>query len=267
MSCLVLVGSFAGCQREVVVVRDGWGPLKEIADQKPAAALNPDDPESRQVWTIELERYTGRDRLQKARQLSDRLTSEAGLSDVRIEDRSGFAVVSIGRVYDPGTSMAREILNQVRQAELDGFRPYANARFEPTVRGGRQVYDELNLRQYAGMYTLQIGFYDQQFGKDFRTAAEKAARSLRKDGDEAYYYHGTHRSLVTVGLFNHATAFVERENPLAPGTRIEGYSPAVRELQEKYPYNLGNGLTLIESVKGEVIGEQESALVRVPRHP
>lgn len=263
-AALVLL-ALAGCEPRVVVVRDGWGGFKQIADRKPDAVLNPDHPDSRQVWTIELERFAGPDRLAKAEALADRLRHEAGLSDVRIEDRSGFAVVSVGRVYDPGTSAAQSLLASVHKARLDGITPYVAAGFVPTVRGGTQVFDPLNLKQFPGMFTLQIGYYDRQFGQDFRAAAETAARTLRKEGDEAYFYHGPHRSLITVGLFDRASAFVRVENPLSPGTLVESYSPAVREIQKKYPYNLGNGLTLIEKVRGKVVGEQESALVRVPQ--
>lgn len=260
----ILLSTVAACEPKVRVVHDGWGGLKALADDKPVV-LDPDDPDSRQVWTIELERFAGPDRLKKAQALSDRLTSEAGLPGVRIQDRAGFAILSVGRIYDPSTSTGRSLLAQVRSASLDGIQPYRDAQYSPTVTGGIQVFDPLNLKQFPGMYTLQVGFYDSRFGEDFRAAAEKAAHVLREQGDEAYFYHGRHRSMVTVGLFDYASAFVKIENPLSPGTLIDSYSPAVDVLQKKYPYNLGNGVTLIEKINGKVIGEQPSSLVRVPR--
>ena len=116
---------------------------------------------------------------------------------------------------------------------------------------------EHDLRNHPGAYTLQIGFYDEQFGDQFRQAAQEAAQVLRNDGHEAYFYHGPHRSMVTVGLFT--------ENDFVQDGVQSVYGPRIRELQQKHPYNLGNGRTLIQKVAGENLGEQPSFIVRVRR--
>ena len=85
-----------------------------------------------------------------------------------------------------------------------------------------------------------------------------AAAALREDGDRAFYYHGPHRSMVTVGLFTFDDDFIQEGKQRA-------YGPGIEELREKYPYNLVNGITVIQRNKdGETIGEQQSLIVRVP---
>jgi len=127
----------------------------------------------------------------------------------------------------------------------------------PQATAGRNHDDPLNLRRYPGMYSLQIAVYDKDYGPNFRDAAEQAARTLRKQGQEAYYYHGPNRSMVTLGLFDYDTAFDS-----VPG-RQDTYSQRVRALQEKYPHNLLNGRTIIEKSPGKPDSIQPSFLVRV----
>jgi hypothetical protein len=263
--CLVMLAALIACEPQTRVVRDGWGGLRELADPK-ADPVDPRRARQGTRWAIELERFVGNDRFAKAESLAARVRTEAGLPNVRVQDGGAAAIVIVGPVADPRTEDAQAILQRVRLASLDGMRPYRGAEYRPMAGGlATAMFDPHDLRQFGGMYTLQIGFYDSRFGADFREAAEKAVRELRADGDDAYYYHGPNQSLITVGLFSYGEAFVTRENPLSPGTSIDAYSEAVRKLQRKYPHNLGNGLTLIERVRGETVGEQPSSLVRIPQ--
>ena len=122
----------------------------------------------------------------------------------------------------------------------------------------------MDLKQHAGMYSLQIGFYDEAFGKEFRKAAEEMATILREDGVEAYYYHGPNISMVTVGLFDDSD-LVKREVRMPNGlvSIQEGYGPRIKVLQEQFPNNLGNGATVIDKIDGQNLGPQPSFLVRV----
>jgi hypothetical protein len=91
-----------------------------------------------------------------------------------------------------------------------------------------------------------------------------AAARLRADGDQAYFYHGPNRSLVTVGLFTEQDFGVEQQPAPDGGVLfIPTYGQRVRELQKKFSYNLGNGRTIIEKSGDKKLGEQPSFLVRV----
>jgi len=114
----------------------------------------------------------------------------------------------------------------------------------------------LDLRQHTGMYTLQIGVYDREYGQGYQRAAEQAVAVLREQQEQAFYYHGPHRSMVTIGLFTDDD-FVIQEGRWS-------YGSSIRALQERFPYNLRNGLTMVEKQGGVTLGEQASCLVRVP---
>ncbi len=254
---LMLTVLLAGCEPEIRVVRSSWDNFP--ADPKPSQTRTPRatrDPAGGQGWAIELMSFTGPQRHHEAMRMSERLREEAGLGDVWIEDTGDTARLYHGRFASATDPQLRSAVNKIKRIELDGAKPFADSRVVPLLGQGRVIADPFDLRQFVGYYSLQIGFYDQSYGDNFREAAEQAVRALREDGHEAYYYHGPFRSIITVGLFTYDEAFVNA------GT-YDTYSPAVRELQKQFPYNLGNGVTLIQKENGKVIGEQKSSLVRV----
>lgn len=215
-------------------------------------------------YTIELETYRGPDRLRKAHARIRQLKEQAGLADLWTLDLDGVLRLYHGRFARENDPLARLALKQVRSLQINGDRPYDDAQIQPLdPRGGaasKRDYEDLNLRRFSdqGYLTLQVAVYDEAYGPEFRKAAEQAARALREDGDRAFYYHGPHRSMVTVGLFTFDRHFVQEGKQRA-------YGPEIEKLQQKYPYNLVNGITVIEKNKdGEVIGEQKSSVVRVP---
>ena len=114
----------------------------------------------------------------------------------------------------------------------------------------------LDLRPYSGMQSLQIGYFDEQYGPDFRKTAEQVARSLRARGEEAYFYHGHFLSMVTIGLFTDAD-WVQKG-------QVSVYGPRILAVQERFPYNVGNSREALEEGSDAVEGAQESFLVRVP---
>lgn len=265
MACLV-----GGCWEERVV-RDSWADFAaatgaQMGGRDPVAyAANSGDPTGGQGWSIRLHAYRGSDRMKKAQRLVQRLQETSELKRLFVEDARGAATIFYGRFDDPQDVRAQTTLDDIRSISLENRKPFADAQLVALMGHGRIFADPFDLKQFAGYYSVQIGFYDQNYPGNFRIAAEEAARTLRADGDEAYFYHGPIRSIVTVGLFSREQAFIVVDNPMAPGSTIEKWSPPVRELADKYPYNLGNGLTLIQSVGGHSIGEQKSSLIRVPK--
>ena len=105
----------------------------------------------------------------------------------------------------------------------------------------------LDLRRFSNMsaYSLQIAVFDAGAGGDFRDQAELYAKSLREKGEEAYFYHGPHRSMVTVGVFS-ANDFEQG------GT----YGARIRAVQERFPYHTVNGEQISEQANGEGDGNK-----------
>ncbi|XAM00717.1 hypothetical protein OT109_04860 [Phycisphaeraceae bacterium D3-23] len=262
LALLALLTVLPGCETETRVLNSTWtDSFGDIADRKPQEreALSPNDPRVRspQGYAVEVARFSGADASAQAFRLAADLRTEAGLGDLWQNDGSQNAVVYAGRFRDPRSDRAKSMLQLVRSAQFDGGRPFASAQLVALSGndGDDNIYNEFDLRNHRGSITLQIGFYDINYGNNYRAAAETAVEVLRDEGEDAYFYHGPNRSLVTVGLFTRGQALV-------PNGQTEMYSPAVRELQERFPHNLMNGVTFERRENG-IGGVQESFLVPV----
>lgn len=267
--CGVLSLSAAGCiyQRTVHSSWDQWS--GDLQTQNPkwfSEGGNPQsDTQSREPkanrWAILLRSFEGHKHNERAYAFAQRLRADAEMSHVWVWDSGPQTLVYRGRFTDSSDPEATNALRQTRMVKFDGGRPFAEARLAPIVRGEFAVAGPDDLRQYAGMYTLQVEVYDKAVGLDYRKFAEERVVELRKEGAQAFYYHGPYRSSVTVGLFTHEQAFVPEIQ--AANFSTDKYSPAVKQLQKRFPYNLHNGRTVIESVGGKRMGEQSSSLVRI----
>ncbi|MFA9476842.1 hypothetical protein ACERK3_00915 [Phycisphaerales bacterium AB-hyl4] len=226
-----------GCEMQTRVVSEPWW-SKLPADPPPDQAGGPRGG----MWTIPLERFTGRDRQAHAQSMLTRLQQQAGLRSLWIEDVDGTATLYRGRFADPSAEEARQALHHSRRIRLDDGQPFSDVRLVNLAGGGEpRITDPHDLRQYPGFYTLQVGYFDGEYDGDFRAAAEDAAHRLREDDHDAYFYHGPHRSLVTVGLFSYEEAFVTADDPTAAQAQVDAYAPTIRELQRNFPHNRGNG--------------------------
>lgn len=251
-----------GCETQTRVLNSTWtDSFGEIADRRPAErdALDANDPRVRspQGYAVQLARFTGPDAASQAFDLTAGLRESAGLADLWYTESGGGTSVYAGRFRDPRDDRAKQMLQLVRAARYQGTQPFTRAQLVALSGANPDgaVFNEHDLRNYTGKITLQIGFYDVNYGANYRTAAETAVQVLREQGDEAYFYHGPNRSLVTVGLFT-------RPEALVPNGQTEQYSPAVRALQERFPHNLMNGVTFERRENG-VGGVQQSFLVPV----
>jgi len=255
--CILALG-LVGCEMETRVVYSSWDTMHDLADPKPRDQrnLDPNHPHVRSPkgYAIQIASFEGGDSTQQAFELSNKLRSQAGLAELWYSNRGHSTIVYAGRYRDPRSDRARAALAQVRSAQIDGESRFAQAEIVPLSGGDIPVYNEYDLRNHRGGLTLQIGFYDSNFGPNFRKAAEIQAEILRGEGEDAYFYHGPNRSMVTIGLMTEDEAFVQN----GP---TQSYSPATRQLQEEYPYNMMNGVsfTVRENSETKI---QESFLIR-----
>jgi hypothetical protein len=125
-------------------------------------------------------------------------------------------------------------------------------------------------------YTLQVARYGHTDRSQptpeelagFREAAEQAVLELRREGDEAFFYHGPFGSSVTIGLFSEADYLTQIRDPSGGLTNLPRpyESASLASLRAKYPHNLVNGATLQSRRKGtDEMVTQGSFLVGVPR--
>jgi hypothetical protein len=260
--------ALGGCQSETRVVHDAWGSLRELEDQNPPAnptRLEANPQAARGGWAVLLQTFEGSARLRQAEQLVARLRKESLPQEIWVEDVKRTARVYLGRFTDPGDPYAVLSLEQARAITLDDLRPFAGAALAPIGDQVAAASNPYDLKQFPGLFSLQIGFYDGAFGSNFRQAAEQAVKTLRADGVEAYFYHGPNVSMITVGLFTEDdTTAVATPGPEGRMIYHTQYSQRVKDVQKQFPYNLGNGVTVVEkNAQGQRLGEQPSFLVRV----
>lgn len=250
---LVLVGLTVGCV-ETREVGGTWHRWRELAD--PPRGEGQDPRVVGQAWAVELQTFTGRDRLSEAFDFSNRVRAEGQIADVWFVGRGQDAVVYTGRYPREDHPEAVEKLKSVRQATLNGKRPFRNAKLV-TIERGRGTRDANDLSQYSGRRTLLVAVYDASFGDDFRRAAEEYAEQLRAEHDHPiYYYHGPSQSLVTAGLFT--------QYDFIPVNGVDSYGPRIRELQEIFPHTRRNGELLRNPELTTEDQLEPTIVVRVP---
>lgn len=283
--CLVasLCGLLLGCKPYERVLRDDWA---QFADDIRAGGGNVkwgggQEGEStaeaylRQRrgnnFTVYLAAHEGEDRNAAAFRDATWLRGQGGISDVWYSDdaEAGIAGVYAGRFSRADDPYALRIVQQAKALTRADETPFADAQVVSIQNDGSSGATDLrDLRTHAGQaeFTLQIGAFLASFPGDRRAAAENWVDELRTEDPalEAFYYHGPHRSMVTVGLFTEADR-VWVNSPT--GGQVRGWGPKIKAMQERFPHNVVNGMTVKEknANDGKELGEQESLLVRIPR--
>lgn len=264
----VAVLCVTGCWEERVI-RDDWASLRAMSEQyrDPKDRAGGKSGPSDLGYGIILAKFEGDNREDQARLLMQRLRREANLSDVRMLDQGSEVLVYRGPYDDPSTDTTRQHVESTRAIVLDGRRPFATAGMSPlwAVTTGAPT-SPLDLRHFPGSYTLQVAYFDDAIGPEFRKAAESAAAAMRKEGAEAYFYHGPLRSLVTVGIFGENDVIREVVKDESGVNHFSfSYSPRVREMRDRYPWNKPNGQEKSTNPDGTPGPRQRSSLVRVPQ--
>lgn len=221
-------------------------------------------------WSIVIAAVRG-DEDALARQTLTKVQGPGGLRDAYLERRGKATVVAYGRYADPASDEARRDLESIRAKVIEGGTPFAGAILAPpttTPPGSIPEFDLSTVRARQALtkaaYTLQVAAYERGDGKDpspadtaeIRANAERAAAQLRREGDEAYYFHGPRRSMVTIGLFSAQDFDIQDKSR---------HDPRLAMLRAKYPYNLVNGAGLKTRARGQSTAQlQKSFMVQVP---
>jgi len=282
VTACILLAAVVGC-REERVVNSTWDNFADkfasagggasvggrTSDKSDSNGLYDNRRAEEGDWAILIRTFDGKGHAKQAKQFVKKLQQDTNMSDLWTKKHDGKTYVYRGRYFDPNGIAASDELRQTRMTQFEDERPFQHVtvaqvvrkRIEPGDAGEVEVTADMDLSRHSNqdLYSLQVGVYDEDYGKGRRRAAEQFAAVLRSEGDKAFFYHKPYRSTVTVGLFAREEAFV----PMRVGNHTQdAYSPAVRELQKKYPYNLLNGRTIIEKSGGKRIGEQPSCLVQ-----
>lgn len=253
----------AGCEMERrVVKRNGWNKMfmeSEWYEGGNSVARNGQaTPRNSRGYAIELGRYTGAEAFHGVHRLMQTARQEAGLANLWYATSGSDVTVYQGRYKDEDSREARTALRKVRAAEVDGEELFAKAKIVKLGSARGEVLDPRDLRSLKGkgLFTLQIGYYDGDYGPDFRRAAETAVDVLRDQGEDAYYYHGPNRSMVLLNAWTRAEAFTLEG-------KVDRYSNAVRFKQKKHPHNVPNGEPFGPGDDPDYVKSQHSFIVPI----
>jgi hypothetical protein len=257
---------------------EGLGLGSWVPSKPETPAVTPTREESEfDAWTIVIAAFTKDtpelSREGQAQAALSRVRGLEGLGDAFVTTRGKSIMLAYGRYDSPDSSRAKSDLQRIRGFQIEGQRPFAGSFLIPPPKSSRAgstpELDLLNARRMFGpqaKYTLQIGRYarsdfappSESERKEFRKAAEEAAAKLRKEGEQAFYYHAETMSLVTIGLFGDAD-LPRKDRPA---------SAALRELQARFPNNLLNGAGVRIRRAGDTgEGQLEQSLVVATPQP
>lgn len=213
------------------------------------------------AWSIVVIAFQGPEQEEAARVALGRTRSVGGLTGAYAEKRGRSTVIAYGRYDRPDSPEAQADLRRIRSLEVEGGRPFSGAVLAPPEGQGTGRMPELDLRRVKAtygpdaIYSLQIGAYgrddrrppkDEKERAEFVRLAEDAAAQLRREGHQAFYFHGPNMSLVTVGVFG-----PDDYDPRDPENR----SARLRAAEQAHPHNLLNG----KGIKVRMRGVPESS--------
>jgi hypothetical protein len=272
----------AGCveYREVGNTWDKWKSelprQSKGQDQKPGSTVSTTSTFDQPTWAIELTSFTGKKQTAQAHRYAKDLHRKTNMPGLWVESDSDKTYVYRGRYLDPGGIGGKSDLRQTRMIQIDNTLQFKNAKIvrvderHADIKHGSGVTRAMSLKHYSGrdLYSLQVGVYDELYGKNFREACELRVAQLNKLGEQAYFYHSAHQSMVTIGLYTHDIAFTPVRVQM-PGSTTpvwqDQYSPLIRDLQKKkFPHNIYNGQSDPTDESGASTRLDTSSLVRVP---
>lgn len=227
-------------------------------------------------WAIRLKIFEDGDELEQRREATKYardVKAATNTPNLWVGTWDNRTAVYRGRYLDVEGADATNDMRQTRMLKFEGKRPFRKADFErvdhlikPTEAAAGAV-DDMDMRQHFGKdrWALQVAIYDADHTEDPQQAAEAYVVELREAGEKAYYYHDSSgRSMVLIGAFTYAEAWTTPRIGPEQTAQQDVYSPAIRELQERFPYNLLNDDRITDvNTDGESMGYQPSVLVKL----
>lgn len=217
-------------------------------------------------WTIALATFTLEGHRATAEATQRTLRDQHDVVETWIESKADHSVLYYGDYGSRTDARLQADLAKLKSLEIGGRRPFLTAFLIPPTHqasgSSNPSYDLLQARRRyprgTRLYTLQVGIYEDRDRQLAMRKAEEAAEVYRDQGDTAFYYHGPHRSSVTIGIFTDEQ--VQLDQP--------GMGMLIRQLRERHPHCAVNGQVVnyirrFESERKD-LGPRKSELVLVP---
>jgi len=282
--------------------------------QEPAPAPAKADPNAAPIppkdaqWTIYCQAIPGVTHVEQANAFKAELIKLTKMNDwyvIHSEDESTLYYGFYRSINDPKDKKESERAQRDREkinALLDpqGNKIFQHSFFVEVTAPDPTAPPEWDLRNAPGYWSVEIGVYKDSPAR--KQAAVDAVREARKQGIEAYYYHGPTASSVCIGSWpreavreqDEQTAIAhdptqdvlvlptpiagmnnveirnregQRVRALAPRTEI--VDPSLLATMQKYPTHALNGAEVVQKAKDPASGEMKetkdpSLLVPIP---
>ena len=158
-------------------------------------------------WTIYCQAIAGPDHVQRANMIKAELLRATGLKDWYVIHSDTESVIYYGfyrSISDPkdkkeSERAQAELAKMTQLADQHGNRIFAQCLFVQVTAPDPNAPPEWDLRNANGFWSLEIAVYKDS--PERKQAAVDAVREARKQGIEAYYYHGPTASSVCIGAW------------------------------------------------------------------
>ncbi len=282
MRCLVVIGFVLGCF---------------VASSAPAQQRKNPAPAKGAQYTIFCTRIEGDLHVERANRLKNELTYKSGMNGWHLvhEDRQSLLYYGSYSAFndlndEKETIRAQTDLKRIKSLTSEGTRLFSGAIFVDLQSPDPVAPPEWNLLNAKGAWSIQIGAYnDSPLRKD---AAVEAVREARKQGIEAYYYHGDAVSSVCIGAWPAEAVRIEADTKdqinttdsvlVAPAAmpdvsgvlgeqdvkvikeRVTVVDQTMMALMKQYPFHAVNGMQIVRNVNGRDVPDP-SLLIKIPQ--
>jgi len=202
-----------------------------------SASVAPSDEE----FTILLRTFTGPGHMQEAQRYKENTEQYAGWKNLYVVTKFNSSELYWGR-YQTLDAAKPNIIRAHAYKTGVGIKPYPQA-LVLKIPGKDVGPAEYNLAFAKGSYTVQIAeFYNvpsaNYVGR--KNFAVEYCKQLRDQGEEAYFFHGLTKSIVTVGLFDESAFENRKANSDAV---VETYvkDQRINQIIAKHPLLAENG--------------------------
>jgi hypothetical protein len=203
------------------------------------------------------------DHVQRVQAYKERAQQETGWMGMYVLVKSDFSELYWGKY--PTKEAAEGDLRRAKNFRTHvGIQAFPAADIVP-IPGSDIGPPEMNLTNAKGVYTVLIAtFHDVP---DRRQYAVDNCKDLRQKGEQAYYYHTSTQSIVTIGAFD-ASAIKEVRNGATTTTEVS--SEAIQQILRHHPLLAENGYS-VKVVVPDIIShkavkvDKHSYVIRIPR--
>jgi hypothetical protein len=215
------------------------------------------------VYSIRLIVITSPDHVQWAQTFKEHTERETGWMGLYVLVKGDFSELYWGKY--PSREAAEGDLRRAKSFRTRvGIQAFPAADIVP-IPGTDIGPPEMNLANAKGVYTVLIAtFHDVPERRRF---AVDNCKDLRQKGEEAYYYHTSTQSIVTIGSFD-ASAVKEVRHGAATTTEVD--NEGIRQILKRHPLLAENGYS-VKVVVADILShravkvDKHSYVIRIPR--